>query len=129
MDYILQFGRKFNFDLRMNGLSPPSTKEERDYLEDFVTRHKSAPARYPQSEEEKQAVEDYIRAHNEDPNRLYVQGSPVFSPYFHVTDPQAQAAIHTAILVAMFCFMIGFCTRIASVATWFVPFATFTAIR
>ncbi len=119
MDYIIQFGKRFNFDLRNNGLAPPSTAEEKAYLEYFATKYKYAPARYARSEEEKKEVDEYIAKHGDDPNRLYVRGSPVFSPYFHATDPQVQMCIHISILVAMFCFMIGFCTRIASVATWF----------
>ncbi|HMC64550.1 MAG TPA: hypothetical protein VKI65_06400, partial [Gemmataceae bacterium] len=40
------------------------------------------------------------------------------SIWFHVTDPSAVLAVHIGILVVMFLFTIGFCTRVTSVLTW-----------
>ena len=45
-------------------------------------------------------------------------GMPVWSVYFHATEPAAIVALHTAFLVAMFLFTIGFCTRLTATLTW-----------
>ena len=68
--------------------------------------------------------EDYIRAYHEkwgvDPRLILEKGHVyLWSIWFHVTDPTQMELVHGCILVAMFCFMIGFCTRITSVLTWF----------
>jgi hypothetical protein len=50
---------------------------------------------------------------------IYSRGTPIWSIWFHVTDPDAMAAVHTACLVIIFLFTIGLCTRLTSVLTWF----------
>lgn len=45
-------------------------------------------------------------------------GWNVFSIYFHVADPVGVTVVHTLIMLAMFCFMIGFCTRVAAPLSW-----------
>jgi hypothetical protein len=48
---------------------------------------------------------------------LYV-GHPLFSIWFHVTDPNWMWVCHGAILFIMLLFTVGFCTRVTSVLTW-----------
>ncbi|MBV9124455.1 MAG: HTTM domain-containing protein [Planctomycetes bacterium] len=45
-------------------------------------------------------------------------GYYAWSIWYHVTNPGTMMAIHITILVIMFLFTIGFCTRITSVLTW-----------
>jgi hypothetical protein len=45
-------------------------------------------------------------------------GSPIFSQWFHITDPTGMAVAHGVIVFVMFLFAIGFCTRVTSVLTW-----------
>src|SRR5205814_4524683 len=45
-------------------------------------------------------------------------GNPTFSIWFHVTDPVGMAVAHGVILVIIFLFAVGFCTRVTSVLTW-----------
>ena len=54
-----------------------------------------------------------------DPRRVYVKGTPIFSLWFHVTDPTAMAVIHGMIVVIAFLFTIGLCTRFTSALVWF----------
>jgi hypothetical protein len=46
------------------------------------------------------------------------EGQQIASIWFHVTDPNWMMAVHGGILVSMFLFTIGFCTRVTSVITW-----------
>ncbi len=50
---------------------------------------------------------------------VYAEGNPIWSIWFHVTDPTAMACVHAATILVAFLFMIGFCTRVTSVLTWF----------
>lgn len=52
------------------------------------------------------------------PDRPHAVGMPIWSVYFHLTDPAWIIATHTAFLGVMFLFTIGFATRITSVLTW-----------
>lgn len=71
-----------------------------------------------QNEAERQAAEDYIARWGIDPRAVQAKGQPLWSVWFHVTDPKWMLAVHVAILTAMFLFTIGFCTRITAVLTW-----------
>jgi hypothetical protein len=45
-------------------------------------------------------------------------GQPVWSVFYHLTDPVWIVAAHVGFLVAMFLFTIGFATRLTAVLTW-----------
>lgn len=45
-------------------------------------------------------------------------GWPIFSIFFHVTDPNWVIAIHVIVLVLIVLFTVGFCTRVTSVLVW-----------
>jgi hypothetical protein len=49
----------------------------------------------------------------------FAEGTPIWSIWFHVTDPTAMAWVQSCIILATFLFTIGFCTRVTSVLTWF----------
>src|SRR5262245_5252855 len=66
----------------------------------------------------------------EEPDRYYMkwginkkftsgQGMPIWSLWFHITDPTAMAITHWAIIGVTFLFTIGFCTRLTSALAWF----------
>ena len=117
------FKERFHYDLRYDGLAPPKTKEEREYIPRYMlhpanTLRRPPPA-YPASAKEEQAIFDYMATHDGlDPRLAYAIGQPSFSIWFHVTDPQAMMVIHCLIVFVTFLFTIGFCTRITSVLTW-----------
>jgi hypothetical protein len=52
------------------------------------------------------------------PSLTYAKGKPIWSVWFHVTDPTGMAVVHGAICLVTFLFTIGFCTRITAVLTW-----------
>ncbi len=68
----------------------------------------------PPTEEEAR----YIREFGVDPRLTAAQGHPIWSIWFHVTDPTAMVFVHGGLLVIMFLFTIGFGTRLTSVLTW-----------
>jgi hypothetical protein len=63
--------------------------------------------------------EEYVKRWDVHPGQLYSRGTPIWSIWFHVTDPGAMVAVHAAIMLIVFLFTIGFCTRVTSVLTWF----------
>ena len=46
-------------------------------------------------------------------------GVPIWSVFFHISDPGWIVTMHVTFLVVMFLFTIGFATRLTSVLTWF----------
>jgi hypothetical protein len=74
---------------------------------------------------------DYSHKGPSDPDRLYVQkwgvypehnltyGRPVWSIWFHVTDPTAMILVQAGVILVMFLFTIGLFTRVTSVLAWF----------
>src|SRR5262249_32850716 len=53
-----------------------------------------------------------------DPRTTWARGLPIWSVWFHVTDPTSMLAVHVLILASMFLFTIGFCTRLTSALSW-----------
>jgi hypothetical protein len=118
-DLLDKYRAEFGFDLRTNGLPPPENNEQRDYAWVYTQFAKAPPPAYPRDDDEARAVVDYLRRFGADPRRLYSKGMPVFSLWFHITDPEAMAVVHGLIILCAFCFTIGFCTRLTAALTWF----------
>jgi hypothetical protein len=55
---------------------------------------------------------------NADPRRSAAKGYPIWSVWFHVTDPDTMVAVHVAILVILALFTLGVGTRVTSVLAW-----------
>jgi hypothetical protein len=71
------------------------------------------------TEEEREFVEQYKKEWGgTDPRLIYAMGNPVWSVWYHVTDPAWMMVVHVGILAAVFLFAIGFCTRLTAVLTW-----------
>src|SRR5207245_3447491 len=52
------------------------------------------------------------------PRAAHARGYEAFSIWYHVTDPTGMMIVHTGVLVVMFLFTIGFCTRVTSILSW-----------
>jgi hypothetical protein len=77
------------------------------------------PGLPPDGSPERLALERYgDQWSGTDRRTVFVEGTPVWSVWFHVTDPTAMAWVHGFILLAMLMFTLGLCTRITSVLTW-----------
>src|SRR5262249_46193825 len=63
-------------------------------------------------------VLEYQQTWGVHPGQAAYHGHHYWSIYLHVTDPFWQRVVHGGVLVSMFLFTIGFCTRIAAVLTW-----------
>src|SRR5262249_49015435 len=77
------------------------------------------PPAFPADVKEAAIIYDYMERQKVDLRRLYARGTPVWSLWFHVTDPAAMAWIHAGVCFIVFLFTIGFATRVTSVLTWF----------
>lgn len=62
--------------------------------------------------------EVFMKKWGSHPRNVIARGRPIFSLWFHLHDIQQIWVAHTCILLIMFCFAIGFCTRVTSVLTW-----------
>ena len=80
---------------------------------DWSERNETAPS--PQLAPEEKS---YLQKYGINPREFHTQGYYAFSIWDHVTDPRWMMVVHVSILVIVFLFMIGFCTRITSVLTW-----------
>jgi hypothetical protein len=97
----------------------PQTAEQQQYVDEYMQRWGGPPPLpFPRNAEEAQAFNDYRARWGIDPRLVYSMGSPVWSIWFHVTDPFTMAVIHAVITFIVFLFTIGFCTRLTSVLTW-----------
>ncbi len=61
---------------------------------------------------------DYFEYWNVDPAIVLRAGSPVFSLWFHVTDPAEMRVAHCVLLVVFAMFTVGLFTRVTSVLSW-----------
>ena len=120
VSFLHSFRTTFSTDLRINGLKLPTTLSEKEYAWRYTQRWGIPPPAYVQSQEEEDAINDYMMRENGiDPRRVYAKGMPVWSIWFHVTDPTAMGIVHALIVFSAFLFMIGFGTRITTALVWF----------
>jgi hypothetical protein len=68
--------------------------------------------------EEQQRRISYLEYWNVEERLVHRKGSPIFSIWFHVTDPAGMAAAHAVALVIFLLFTLGVFTRVTSVLTW-----------
>lgn len=137
MAYCMQFRRMYGYDLRRFGLPPPSGNEvqkdaQRQFLEDFADKMNRPELRglsvyfnqppappYPATVAEGRERIAYAATHGLDPCRLLARGQPVWSLFFHMTDPLEITLLHALVLAVTFLYTVGFCTRLTSALTWF----------
>src|SRR5262249_38952594 len=53
------------------------------------------------------------------PSSVIARGSPIWSVWFHVTDPFWMGVVHAAIVLVMLLFTLGICTRVTAALSWF----------
>ncbi|MBY0513205.1 MAG: hypothetical protein K2P78_04750, partial [Gemmataceae bacterium] len=92
------------------------------HLKDLDQAHRRAFASFlntlPDNKAERDKLIDFLDYWNLDPKKTTRRGHAIFSVWFHVTDPTQMAAVHAVVLVIIFLFTVGFCTRVTSVLTW-----------
>ncbi len=112
----------------MQNVAVPQTTEQTKYVEFYKKRwNQPPPVPFPMSKTEpgkidwKRAKEinDYRAFWGADPRLLHTQGTPEWSIWFHVTDPQMMTVLHMSFIAVTVLFAFGFCTRLTSVLTWF----------
>ena len=113
-----KFRQTYNRDLRTFGLPFPQTDKEYQYLDRYAQKYRMPPPAYPKTDEEEAEIDAFIQRQNIDPRRLYAKGIPIWSLWFHITDPTTMAWIHAGVCLVVFFFMIGLATRVTSVLTW-----------
>lgn len=69
------------------------------------------------AEERAERIE-YLEYWGSEERFAYRLGAPLFSLWFHITDPTGMAIAHGVVIVIIFLFAIGFCTRVTSILTW-----------
>jgi hypothetical protein len=75
--------------------------------------------RPPANEKEYEAAKEFKRKWmNTDPRRVAGRGYPIWSVWFHVTDPTWMVGVHITILVILMLFTLGVGTRVTSVLAW-----------
>jgi len=72
----------------------------------------------PTDPAERERVLQYVQKWGLDPRASLAHGHVYSSLWFHVTDPMWMMSLHLGVLVVMFLFTIGFCTRVTSALTW-----------
>jgi hypothetical protein len=77
------------------------------------------PKPFTGTKEQYEAYKEYKRRWaNADPRKAISKGYPLWSVWFHVTDPASMVAIHVTILVIVALFTLGVGTRLTSVLAW-----------
>jgi hypothetical protein len=120
VDFLEKFRVDFGTDLRINGLRLPKSQWEKDYAVEYTRKWHQPPPAYAATPEEAQEINDFMKQENGfDPRSSYAQGMPIWSIWFHVTDPTAMAVVHALVVAFSICYMVGFCTRISTALLWF----------
>ncbi len=60
----------------------------------------------------------YLERWGYEERHLQRAGTPIFSVWFHVTEPGEMVAVHVGVLVVLLMFTLGLFTRVTSVLTW-----------
>ena len=81
------------------------------------TEQPTAPS-LPTDPELRESVMRYSQKWGVDPRVTNSRGNSYFSVWFHATDPLAMRMVHGGVLLVIFLFTIGWCTRITSALTW-----------
>lgn len=104
----------------------PADPDKRSYvlnhLKDLDQPHRRAFASFlntlPENKVEREKLIGFLDYWNLDPRMAHRTGHPIFSVWFHVTNPTEMALVHCVVLVIIFLFTIGCFTRVTSVLTW-----------
>jgi Vitamin K-dependent gamma-carboxylase len=108
------------FDWLGSNYGPPTTAEEKQYYLEYLRRWgEPPPLPYPKTAQEAKAYDEYRARWNVDPRSILTKGQPVWSVWFHVTDPFWMNVVQGSFLLCSFLFLIGCATRVTSVLTWF----------
>ena len=73
----------------------------------------------PPIAEPDKTYQDYVKKYQTDPRLAYSKGTPVWSLWFHVTDPAWMMFLHGCILLVTLLFTLGLATRLTAPLTWF----------
>ncbi len=60
----------------------------------------------------------YLERWGYEERHLQRAGSPIFSIWFHITEPGEMIAVHIGVLIVLLMFTLGLFTRVTSVLTW-----------
>ena len=117
--FSIKFRETYGFDFRQYHMPFPADEQQEAYLHEYAKFWKQAPAPpYPKDADDVKRIDDYLTRFGMHPSLAYAQGKPVWSVWFHVTDPTNMVLVHWCICLVTLLFTIGFCTRITAVLTW-----------
>lgn len=106
-------------DFEVPHLEPwPIDTEKRLWVQEYYLKYRIDPRRLPEHEPERSRSLAYIDNFGVDPRQNHAQGNVSWSIWFHLTDVRWMNVVHSCVLVCMFLFTIGLCTRVTSVLTW-----------
>jgi hypothetical protein len=72
----------------------------------------------PDDPEKRAELNHYVAEWETDRRFTYTRGTPVWSIWYHVTDPTWMAIVHGLIILTTVLFTIGLCTRVTGVLVW-----------
>ncbi|MFO0938796.1 MAG: hypothetical protein U0798_20015 [Gemmataceae bacterium] len=100
----------------------PKDPDERMYvlnhLVELDDRSRSATVEFLISPETTDADIDYLAYWGFEGKKAIRKGQPIFSIWFHISEPSEMALAHVIVLVIMTLFTLGLWTRVTSVLTW-----------
>jgi hypothetical protein len=100
----------------------PADLDERQYVMNFLVElddpNREATIEFLEDPRNGNAEIDYLAYWNFDKAKTLRTGQPIFSLWFHITDPVEMGLAHGIVLVIMTMFTLGLWTRVTSVLTW-----------
>lgn len=100
----------------------PSDLDDRQYVMNFLLElddpNRAATISFLENQDTGKDEIDYLAYWNFEKAKTIRSGSPIFSIWFHITDPVEMAVAHGIVLVIMLMFTLGLWTRVTSVLTW-----------
>jgi hypothetical protein len=76
------------------------------------------PRLMPTQERPTPEERQFMSKYGMNPRWAYAKGYQGWSIWYHVTDPTWMMVIHSGVLIMMFLFTIGFCTRVTAILSW-----------
>lgn len=100
----------------------PSDLDDRLYVMNFLLElddpNREATIAFLENPRTGKAEIDYLEYWNFEKAKTLRTGQPIFSIWFHITDPVEMGLAHGIVLVIMTMFTLGLWTRVTSVLTW-----------
>jgi hypothetical protein len=102
----------------VNGDLMRKLRYEQPFWRETMTWSEPAEEKLPDDKAQLDELNRYYSEWEVDKRKMFAFGTPGWSIWHHVTEPNWIAVVHWSLLLATVLFTLGFCTRVTAVVVW-----------